>query len=96
MFTDVWVDVIRQAHAEVPETEAVTFTRANGTVVTVTHLAIDLGAPDFQARRLAVGGTTAGGEYARDVFAHARDFPPELAPLIRELAEAQRECPWEM
>jgi hypothetical protein len=96
MFSDVWVDVIRQAHAEVPETAGVMFTRADGAVVAVSYLAIDFPPPDFQARRLVVGGTTAGGEYAREVFTQAGDFPPELATLIRELSEAQRECTWQM
>jgi hypothetical protein len=97
MFSDVWVDLIRQAHADVPETEAVVFTRADGATVWVTYLAVDFPAPDFQARRLVVGGTTADGEPSRDVFTQgAGDFPPELAPLIRGLAEAQRECPWEL
>jgi hypothetical protein len=74
MFSDVWVDVIRQAHAEVPESAGIWLTRADGMKVLVTYLAVDFAPPDFQARRLVVSGTTAADEYARDVFTKPGDF----------------------
>jgi hypothetical protein len=74
MFSDVWVDVIRQAHAEVPESAGVWSSGRAGE-----------GAGDLAGRRLLPAGLPGP----------SADFPSELAPLVGELAEAQRKCPWE-
>ncbi len=96
-FTDVWVDLIRQAHAEIPEAEAIRFTRADGTTVTVTYVTLDFLAPQEELRRLEVRGTTADGQRSTDVFPDApHDCPPELAPLIAALTQAQRGQPWNL
>jgi excisionase family DNA binding protein len=79
-FGAVWVHVVRQVHAEIPETENIRFTRHDGTAVLVNYVTLDLSEPG-EVERLEAYGHTEDGEQIRDVWLEGVDpYPQDLAP----------------
>lgn len=91
VFGEIWVHIIRQIHAEIPDTENFRFTREDGTAVSVNYVTLELSILSNEVERLEAYGHTEVGEQIREVWLEGTDpYPQELASLIPNIVEMSR------
>ena len=88
-FSEVWVEDIRQVHAQIAETEIIRFTRQDGATIWATCVILDILMPDNRVRNFTVYGFTESGERVETEFWEcADDCPPEIVSLVPALISA--------
>jgi hypothetical protein len=87
-FGETWVHLVRQVHAEIPDTENIRFAREDGTAVSVNYVTLELSLLGNEVERLEAYGHTEDGELIREVWLEGTDpYPQELAALIPDIVE---------